>query len=59
MPKAWREAMEGKIVDVELRGEDGFIDAVVLQSGQRIDGPLHRLLRISRLAHGPGAEGRL
>src|SRR5438445_566066 len=34
------ERVEGKIVDVQLRGEDGFIDAVVLQSGQRIDGEL-------------------
>ena len=31
---------EGKIVDVRLRGEDGFIEAIVLESGERIDGDL-------------------
>jgi tryptophan 7-halogenase len=34
------ERIEGRIVDVPLRGENGFIDAVVLQSGQRIEGDL-------------------
>ncbi|HEX4078264.1 MAG TPA: tryptophan halogenase family protein [Rhizomicrobium sp.] len=34
------ERVEGKIVDVPLRGDNGFIDAVVLQSGQRIEGDL-------------------
>jgi len=29
---------EGKIVKVEQRGEDGFIEAVVLESGERIPG---------------------
>lgn len=28
---------EGKVVDVELRGEDGFIRTLVLDSGERID----------------------
>ncbi|GAA0315458.1 tryptophan 7-halogenase [Sphingomonas oligophenolica] len=31
---------EGKIVDVALRGTDGFIEAVTLENGTRIDGEL-------------------
>lgn len=31
---------EGKIVHVQQRGEDGFIEAVTLASGERIDGDL-------------------
>lgn len=31
---------EGKIVDVALRGEDGFIDAVILENGERIGADL-------------------
>ena len=31
---------EGRIVDVALRGEDGFIEAVVLESGERIGADL-------------------
>ncbi len=30
--------LEGKVVDVALRGEDGFIEAVALNSGSRIEG---------------------
>ncbi|MEA3066047.1 MAG: tryptophan 7-halogenase, partial [Sphingomonadales bacterium] len=31
---------EGKVKDVPLRGEDGFVEAVVLESGERIEGEL-------------------
>ena len=31
---------EGKIVDVALRGEDGFIDAVIMENGERIGADL-------------------
>lgn len=34
------QRIEGKIVDVQRRGTDGFIEAVVLESGQRIEGEL-------------------
>ena len=34
------ERTEGRIVDVSLRGEDGFIEAVVLESGERIEADL-------------------
>jgi tryptophan halogenase len=32
--------MEGRIVDVALRAEDGFIEAVTLGSGERVDGEI-------------------
>lgn len=32
--------IEGKIVDVHLRGDDGFIESVQLESGLRVDGDL-------------------
>jgi len=31
---------EGEVKDVKLRGEDGFIEAIVLASGERIEGDL-------------------
>jgi tryptophan halogenase len=32
--------IEGEIVDVQLRGEDGFIESVALKSGERVTGEL-------------------
>ena len=34
------QRMEGRIVDVALRPEDGFVDAVIMDGGQRIAGEL-------------------
>jgi tryptophan halogenase len=34
------QRVEGKITHTELRGEDGFVDAVVLESGERVAGQL-------------------
>jgi tryptophan halogenase len=31
---------EGRVAEVQLRGEDGFIEAVLMQSGERIEGDL-------------------
>lgn len=32
------EQLEGRIVDVQLRGEDGYIEALLLEGGERIEG---------------------
>ena len=32
--------VEGKVVDVKLRGEDGFVETLTLDNGQQIDGEL-------------------
>ncbi len=34
------QRIEGEVVDVQLRGEDGFIESVTLKSGARIAGDL-------------------
>ena len=34
------ERIEGKIADIQLRGEDGFIDALVMEDGRRFDADL-------------------
>lgn len=34
------QRIEGRIVDVKLRGEDGFIESVVLKDGPTVDGDL-------------------
>ncbi len=34
------ERTEGKVIDVSLRNSDGFIDSVVLESGERVSGDL-------------------
>ncbi len=31
---------EGKVVDVQLHGETGFVEAIVLESGERVEGQL-------------------
>lgn len=39
--EAWGvKRIEGKVVDVALRGDDGFIDAIVLEGGTRLAGDL-------------------
>jgi tryptophan halogenase len=32
--------IEGKVVDVQLRGEDGFVESIMLEGGERIAGQL-------------------
>jgi tryptophan 7-halogenase len=34
------ERIEGKVVDYALRGEDGFVEAVVMEDGRRVEGQL-------------------
>jgi tryptophan 7-halogenase len=51
---------EGKVVDVRLHPETGFIESVLLDSGQSHPcRPVHRLQRLSRPAHRTGDADRL
>ena len=52
--------IEGKIAEVEQHAETGFIEALVLESGDARRGrPVHRLHRLSRPADRADARGRI
>ena len=51
---------EGRVVDVQLRGEDGHIESLKLASGEAHRGrSVHRLLGLPRPAHREGAAHRI
>ena len=51
---------EGKVADVALDGESGFVTGVTLDDGRAVRGrPVHRLLGLPGPADRTGAEDRL